>query len=170
MLDKELESLLKERDAILNGTSEEYLSQLAPLENERKRKLDRAMDFYQLQLQYAEQLYELAKKEAYDSFQAQKAEQREYMWRIKLEREITLRLLRLSIPLRDPNGEVIVGTFGMEGFVNLIYRNRLFESCSKRRKLPFLREQLKPDETNYDLEMIIRGLEELQQVASSKQD
>jgi hypothetical protein len=61
-----------------------------------KRKLDRAMDFYQLQLQYAEQLYELAKKEAYDSFQAQKAEQREYMWRIKLEREITLRLLRLS--------------------------------------------------------------------------
>jgi hypothetical protein len=96
LLDKELESLLKERDAILNGTSEEYLSQLAPLENERKRKLDRAMDFYQLQLQYAEQLYELAKKEAYDSFQAQKAEQREYMWRIKLEREITLRLLRLS--------------------------------------------------------------------------
>lgn len=81
---------------IFQGTSEEYLSQLAPLENERKRKLDRAMDFYQLQLQYAEQLYELAKKEAYDSFQAQKAEQREYMWRIKLEREITLRLLRLS--------------------------------------------------------------------------
>ncbi|GJQ10319.1 hypothetical protein GpartN1_g5144.t1 [Galdieria partita] len=171
LLDKELASLIEERDAILNGTSQEYLCQLAPLENERKRKLERAMNFYQLQLQYAEQLYELAKKEAYDSFQALKAEQREYMWRIKLEREITLRLLRLSIPLRDHNGQVVVGNFGMEGFVNLIYRNRSFDksySYPKRRKLPFIREQLKPDETNYDLEMIIRGLEELQQIASSQ--
>jgi hypothetical protein len=55
----------------------------------------------------------------------------------------------------------------MEGFVNLIYRDRLFDKTySKRRKLEFIREQLKPDETNYDLEMIIRGLEELQQIAS----
>ncbi|EME31037.1 hypothetical protein Gasu2_50540 [Galdieria sulphuraria] len=171
LLDKELASLIEERDAILNGTSEDYLCQLAPLENERKRKLERAMDFYQLQLQYAGQLYELAKKEAYDSFQALKAEQRDYMWRIKLEREITLRLLRLSIPLRDQNGQVVVGNFGMEGFVNLIYRNRSFDksySYPKRRKLQFIREQLKPDETNYDLEMIIRGLEELQQIASSQ--
>ncbi|GJD09313.1 hypothetical protein Gasu2_35700 [Galdieria sulphuraria] len=172
LLDKELASLIEERDAILNGTSEDYLCQLAPLENERKRKLERAMDFYQLQLQYAGQLYRLAKKEAYDSFQALKAEQRDYMWRIKLEREITLRLLRLSIPLRDQNGQVVVGNFGMEGFVNLIYRNRSFDKSysypKKRRKLQFIREQLKPDETNYDLEMIIRGLEELQQIASSQ--
>lgn len=171
LLDKELASLMEERDAILNGTSQEYLSQLSPLENERKHKLERAMDFYQLQLQYAEQLYELAKKEAYDSFQALKAEQREYMWRIKLEREITLRLLRLSIPLRDQYGQVVVGNFGMEGFVNLIYRNRSFDktySYPKRRKLEFIREQLKPDEANYDLEMIIQGLEELQQVVTSQ--
>lgn len=77
----------------------------------------------------------------------------------------------ILVPLRDQYGQVVVGNFGMEGFVNLIYRNRSFDktySYPKRRKLEFIREQLKPDEANYDLEMIIQGLEELQQVVTSQ--
>eukprot|EP00871_Galdieria_phlegrea_P004600 jgi/Galph1/5140/GphlegSOOS_G3729.1 len=169
VFDKELASLIEEREAILKGTSEEYLKELSVLENERRRKLERATESYRLQLEYVEQLYEYAKKEAYDSLQSAKSEQREYMWRVKLEREITLRLLRLSIPLKDPYGQVVIGNVGLEGFMNLIYRHRPYDKPSyyKRSKLSFIREELTADQTNYDLEMIIRGLEELQQISSS---